>query len=76
MYVSEREGSDATGDGTQKKPFKTVLKVPGKRLLLVLTSVTCAGGEAIGLVFLNVNFTPFLAPLTRRIRSRVSARSL
>ncbi|NXX50074.1 SYNC protein, partial [Tricholaema leucomelas] len=26
LYVSEREGSDSTGDGTQKKPFKTVLK--------------------------------------------------
>ncbi|KAJ7420093.1 hypothetical protein BTVI_22754 [Pitangus sulphuratus] len=26
LYVSEREGNDSTGDGTQKKPFKTVLK--------------------------------------------------
>ncbi|XP_078530987.1 asparagine--tRNA ligase, cytoplasmic isoform X1 [Lissotriton helveticus] len=26
MYVSDREGDDSTGDGTQKKPFKTVLK--------------------------------------------------
>ncbi|XP_065716123.1 asparagine--tRNA ligase, cytoplasmic [Patagioenas fasciata] len=26
LYVSEREGSDSAGDGTQKKPFKTVLK--------------------------------------------------
>ncbi|NXF97467.1 SYNC protein, partial [Eubucco bourcierii] len=26
LYVSEREGSDSTGDGTQKQPFKTVLK--------------------------------------------------
>lgn len=34
LYVSEREGSDSTGDGTQKKPFKTVLKV----------SVECALG--------------------------------
>lgn len=27
MYVSEREGCDSTGDGTEKKPFKTALKV-------------------------------------------------
>ncbi|XP_039400746.1 asparagine--tRNA ligase, cytoplasmic isoform X1 [Mauremys reevesii] len=26
MYVSEREGCDSTGDGTEKKPFKTALK--------------------------------------------------
>nr|XP_013807049.1 PREDICTED: asparagine--tRNA ligase, cytoplasmic-like [Apteryx mantelli mantelli] len=26
LYVSEQEGNDSTGDGTQKKPFKTVLK--------------------------------------------------
>uniref|UniRef100_A0A452I6K8 Asparagine--tRNA ligase N-terminal domain-containing protein n=1 Tax=Gopherus agassizii TaxID=38772 RepID=A0A452I6K8_9SAUR len=26
MYVSEREGCDCTGDGTEKKPFKTALK--------------------------------------------------
>ncbi|XP_031465075.1 asparagine--tRNA ligase, cytoplasmic [Phasianus colchicus] len=26
LYVSEREGNDSSGDGTQKKPFKTVLK--------------------------------------------------
>ncbi|XP_077202997.1 asparagine--tRNA ligase, cytoplasmic isoform X2 [Paroedura picta] len=26
MYVSDREGCDATGDGTQEKPFKTALK--------------------------------------------------
>lgn len=27
LYVSDREGSDATGDGTKEKPFKTGLKV-------------------------------------------------
>ncbi|XP_006837632.1 PREDICTED: asparagine--tRNA ligase, cytoplasmic-like [Chrysochloris asiatica] len=26
LYVSDREGNDATGDGTQEKPFKTGLK--------------------------------------------------
>lgn len=26
LYVSDREGSDATGDGTKEKPFKTGLK--------------------------------------------------
>ncbi|XP_073476381.1 asparagine--tRNA ligase, cytoplasmic isoform X1 [Aquarana catesbeiana] len=26
MYVSEKEGDDAAGDGTKEKPFKTVLK--------------------------------------------------
>ncbi|KAM7125402.1 asparagine--tRNA ligase, cytoplasmic isoform 6-T6 [Molossus nigricans] len=26
LYVSEREGNDATGDGTKEKPFKTGLK--------------------------------------------------
>lgn len=26
MYVSDKEGDDATGDGTKEKPFKTVLK--------------------------------------------------
>ncbi|XP_075443173.1 asparagine--tRNA ligase, cytoplasmic isoform X2 [Ascaphus truei] len=26
LYVSEREGDDACGDGTKEKPFKTVLK--------------------------------------------------
>ncbi|KAG8456788.1 hypothetical protein GDO86_002537 [Hymenochirus boettgeri] len=26
MYISEREGDDSTGNGTQDKPFKTVLK--------------------------------------------------
>ncbi|KAM8960204.1 asparagine--tRNA ligase, cytoplasmic [Pelodytes ibericus] len=26
MYVSDREGSDETGDGTKEKPFKTLLK--------------------------------------------------
>ncbi|XP_077319081.1 asparagine--tRNA ligase, cytoplasmic [Lithobates pipiens] len=26
MYVSEKEGNDASGDGTKEKPFKTVLK--------------------------------------------------
>uniref|UniRef100_A0A2K5DXM3 Asparagine--tRNA ligase N-terminal domain-containing protein n=1 Tax=Aotus nancymaae TaxID=37293 RepID=A0A2K5DXM3_AOTNA len=26
LYVSEREGDDATGDGTKEKPFKTGLK--------------------------------------------------
>ncbi|NXD73650.1 SYNC protein, partial [Eolophus roseicapillus] len=26
LYVSDREGNDSSGDGTQKKPFKTVLK--------------------------------------------------
>ncbi|XP_061224842.1 asparagine--tRNA ligase, cytoplasmic-like [Neopsephotus bourkii] len=26
LYVSDREGNDCSGDGTQKKPFKTVLK--------------------------------------------------
>lgn len=27
LYVSDREGNDATGDGTKEKPFKTGLKV-------------------------------------------------
>lgn len=27
LYVSDREGSDATGDGSKEKPFKTGLKV-------------------------------------------------
>lgn len=27
LYVSNREGNDATGDGTREKPFKTGLKV-------------------------------------------------
>lgn len=26
LYVSDREGNDATGDGTEEKPFKTGLK--------------------------------------------------
>uniref|UniRef100_A0A494BB92 Asparaginyl-tRNA synthetase 1 n=1 Tax=Mus musculus TaxID=10090 RepID=A0A494BB92_MOUSE len=26
LYVSDREGNDATGDGTKEKPFKTGLK--------------------------------------------------
>ncbi|XP_056400711.1 asparagine--tRNA ligase, cytoplasmic [Hyla sarda] len=26
MYISDKEGDDATGDGTKEKPFKTVLK--------------------------------------------------
>ncbi|KAF7244002.1 Asparagine--tRNA ligase, cytoplasmic, partial [Varanus komodoensis] len=26
VYVSDREGRDDTGDGTQEKPFKTVLQ--------------------------------------------------
>lgn len=34
--MSEREGNDSTGDGTQKKPFKTVLKVSLENTLLVL----------------------------------------
>lgn len=31
LYVSDREGNDSSGDGTQKKPFKTVLKVTPRR---------------------------------------------
>ena len=27
LYTSEKEGSDEQGDGTQEKPFKTLLKV-------------------------------------------------
>ena len=27
IYTSEKSGSDETGDGTQDKPFKTVLQV-------------------------------------------------
>ena len=26
LYVSEKEGSDESGDGTEKSPFKTILQ--------------------------------------------------
>jgi asparaginyl-tRNA synthetase len=26
LYVSEKKGSDETGDGTESKPFKTLLR--------------------------------------------------
>lgn len=61
--MSEREGNDSTGDGTQKKPFKTVLKVTGKHLLFVLGHVSSDSGRVICLVFLNVNFIPVFASL-------------
>lgn len=27
LFVSEKSGNDETGDGTEKSPFKTLLKV-------------------------------------------------
>lgn len=39
LYVSDREGNDATGDGTKEKPFKTGLKVVS--LLIEHLLMTC-----------------------------------
>lgn len=59
--MSEREGSDSTGDGTQKKPFKTVLKVSVENTCCVWKSVKCALGQVTALVFLNMNSIPVFA---------------
>lgn len=48
LYVSEREGNDSTGDGTQKKPFKTVLKVSVENTCFVWQSVECVLGQVMG----------------------------
>lgn len=53
--MSEREGNDSTGDGTQKKPFKTVLKVSVENTCFVW-SVECVLGQVVALVFLYVSF--------------------
>lgn len=55
--MSEREGNDSTGDGTQKKPFKTVLKVSVENTCFVWRCAMCSGA----LVFLNVSFIPIFA---------------
>ena len=34
MYISEKEGDDASGDGSEQKPVKTLLQ-----------AMKCAGGE-------------------------------
>lgn len=62
--MSEREGNDSTGDGTQKKPFKTVLKVSVENICFVWQSVEYVLGHVFCVmapVFLNVSFIPVFA---------------
>ncbi|KAH0627847.1 hypothetical protein JD844_008354 [Phrynosoma platyrhinos] len=42
VYVSDREGSDATGDGTQEKPFKTALR-----------ALMCVGKEPFPTIYVD-----------------------
>lgn len=54
IYTSEKVGSDESGDGTQRKPFKTVLKAMLK-----------AGGEPFPVIYVDGNEGVKFEPATK-----------
>lgn len=53
LYVSDKQGSDADGDGSEQKPFKTPLKVPAGYVMLSVMVNFCSSFHTLSFIFLK-----------------------